>query len=344
MVELLPDIQQLFRHYNALYFDDALGACNVGWSPLLRSNSSTCLYIEAYRCEIRLSKRLLRHISSADLKNSLLHEMIHAFLWIKQKNKNRSKHGPNFWALAKEINNSCKDDNQKPPNGYNISDQHTFNDEAETSAVHHWMCESYGHLAKREISRRPSLSECFEKTCHENDCGNLSCGCHRNSKLPFGQYNKIDIYDVGGKEKHVEGFQENNECEGSDSSNATKRKRRIQLAEGRKDNNNIKMQGKFTNVCSSMSHKTNCSENILTYQRTYRKKCNKSNIEKNKSYRRKREISLVIPWLGVYTDEESEEDEEPLINKRGVKRMKLKESKERSGQIGLTPEEVIYLD
>ncbi|PKU84483.1 hypothetical protein MA16_Dca002996 [Dendrobium catenatum] len=179
MAETLPDIQILFRHYNALYFDDALGACIVTWAPRMRRSIGTCRYIEAGHCEIHMSKPLLKLRSSSDLKNSLLHEMVHAFLWIKRNNKSRRYHS---------------------------------------------------------------------------------------------------------------------------------------------------------------------SENLQKYQITcQQKKCNEGIIEKNKSSKRKREVSLIIPWLGVCTDEESEEDKEPLINKRSVKRMKLKESEERARQIALT-HEIIYLD
>ena len=41
-----------------------------------------CSYLEGGGCEIRLSEPLLKFRSTADLKNTLLHEMIHAFLYV----------------------------------------------------------------------------------------------------------------------------------------------------------------------------------------------------------------------------------------------------------------------
>ncbi|KAH0464328.1 hypothetical protein IEQ34_007114 [Dendrobium chrysotoxum] len=318
MAETLPDIQKLFRHYNALYFDDALGACIVTWAPRMRRSIGTCRYIEAGHCEIHMSKSLLKLRSSSDLKNSLLHEMIHAFLWIKRNNKSR-RHDSYFWAIANEINSSCKDDDQRPRSGYNINDQHMFHDEAETATVHHWMCKSCGHVIKRDIDRGScSPSDCLEKTSHGGDSGNLSC------------------------EWHSSGVQENDGGKLTDISHVTRQTKRIQPAE---EHNLIsRTQKKSTNFCSSVSVITKSSENLQKYQTTCKqKKPNEGSIEKNKSSKRKREVSLIIPWLGVCTDEESEEEKEPLINKRSVKRMKLKESEERARQIGLT-HEVIYLD
>lgn len=88
---------------------------------------------------------------------------------------------------------------------------------------------------------------------------------------------------------------------------------------------------------------------IPRQRRTSCKKiCNLSNAEANTNHKRRREITLVIQLLGVYTDEESEEDLEPLINKRSERRKKMKQvnnSDERGEETtGLTPHEVISLD
>ncbi|KAI0516290.1 hypothetical protein KFK09_008962 [Dendrobium nobile] len=337
MAETLPDIQNLFRHYNALYFDDALGACIVNWAPRMRRSIGTCRYIEAGHCEIHMSKPLLKLRSSSDLKNSLLHEMVHAFLWIKRNNKSRSRHDNYFWAKANEINSSCKNDDQRPCSGYNISDQHMFHDEAETATVHHWMCKSCGHVIKRDMDR----GSCSPSD-PGGDCGNLSCEWHRHKKLCSGLHNKAGISGFRGKQRTVEGAQENDGGKLTDITHVSKQTRRIQPAEDLKPISIT--QKKSTNLCSSVSAKTKSSENLQKYQITCKqKKCNEGSIEKNKSSKRKREVSLIIPWLGVCTDEESEEDKEPLINKRSVKRMKLKESEERARQIALT-HEIIYLD
>lgn len=49
--------------------------------------AGVCRYLPGGGCEIHLSEPLLKFRSTADVKNTLLHEMIHAFLWIKHNNK-----------------------------------------------------------------------------------------------------------------------------------------------------------------------------------------------------------------------------------------------------------------
>jgi len=48
-----------------------------------------CCYLEGVGCEIRLSEPLLKFRSTADLKNTLLHEMIHAFLYVTSNKRDR---------------------------------------------------------------------------------------------------------------------------------------------------------------------------------------------------------------------------------------------------------------
>ncbi|KAK8958131.1 hypothetical protein KSP40_PGU007279 [Platanthera guangdongensis] len=69
------------------------------------------------------------------------------------------------------------------------------------------------------------------------------------------------------------------------------------------------------------------------------KRCNLSNTGEG-------EITLVMQVFGVCAGEESEEESEPLINKRSErrKRMKFDASGGRCGETGLIPHEVICLD
>ncbi|XP_058078179.1 uncharacterized protein LOC131226615 isoform X4 [Magnolia sinica] len=192
MDEPNPDIHALFCYYNILYFDNALGACILSWSSKrMTLCAGVCHYLSGGSCEIRLSEPLLKFRSSADLKNTLLHEMIHAYLWIKNKNKDHSDHGPSFQKLMKEINSSLVIDHQRPDGGYNITIYHSFNDEVDSYRVHHWKCQSCGDLIKRAMNREPSSSDCVVKASHEGFCGNSSCHWHIHKMSCTGNYKKI---------------------------------------------------------------------------------------------------------------------------------------------------------
>ncbi|CAN6465619.1 unnamed protein product [Victoria cruziana] len=87
VVDPHPDIHELFCYYNALYFEDTLDACLVTWSSgRMTLCAGICHYMGGGSCEICLSEPLLKFRSSIDLKNTLLHEMIHAYLFVKYKN------------------------------------------------------------------------------------------------------------------------------------------------------------------------------------------------------------------------------------------------------------------
>lgn len=374
MVEPRPDIHELFCYYNSLYFSDALGACIVSWDPRLTSMAASCDCVEEGLCEIQLSVPLLKCRSSADIKNILLHEMIHAFLWIMHKNSNHSDHGSKFWNIANSINSNSKDDNQRPCSGYNINIHHDFQYEEITDITHLWMCASCGDSIKREINKEPSLGDCIEKNV-DNNCGNLSCGWHMHMKLCPGRYEKVD---------DISGLKDNGNSIGvkgkkhKDSSHFNRQNRlKLLPTEEIKDKRVVKRprimaeyllsgDDKLKNL-GKKSSQTDCSNSnqctmmdlrnrslamgpeIPRQPRTTCKKiCNIYNSEEVKCIKREREISLVIPILDVYTDEESEEDLQPLINKRSEwrKRMKLFNNSDGKGEqaTGLTPPEVISLD
>nr|CAD1826482.1 unnamed protein product [Ananas comosus var. bracteatus] len=193
VVEPSPDIHKLFCFYNKLYFDDALGACIVRWSsPRMTSCAGTCRFLRGGGCEIHLSEPLLKKRSTTDLKKTLLHEMIHAFLFITQNKKDRRyHHGSMFQDLMNTINSSSQADHQRPSGGYNITVYHDFHEEADSYRLHHWRCESCGDLIKRAINRKPSATDCIKKAGHGNVCGNSSCHWHSHQMSCGGTYAKI---------------------------------------------------------------------------------------------------------------------------------------------------------
>lgn len=71
-------------------------------------------------CDIALSEPLLKLRPRKDLIETLLHEMIHAFLFVTNRDQDRDGHGPNFKAHMHRINKSA---------GLNITIYHSFHDE-----------------------------------------------------------------------------------------------------------------------------------------------------------------------------------------------------------------------
>ncbi|KAI0524849.1 hypothetical protein KFK09_004238 [Dendrobium nobile] len=378
MAEPRPDIHELFCYYNSLYFSEALGTCILSWAPCLTSMPASCDCIEEGLCEIQLSVPLLKSRSSTDLKNILLHEMIHAFLWIIHKNNNHSEHGSKFWNIANLINSNHKDDDQRPSNGYHITARHGFQNEENTHDAHLWMCTSCGDFNKGGMNGEPSPSGCLENNGGD-DCGNILCGWHRHKKLCPGQYEKVvDVSAFKNKGKSI-GVQANERDNQTDLPRFDRQYRqRLLPAEEIKDKRVIKRPRIMSEYLSSITNKPrssgkksaqpDCSNNsnqllvmdlkdrslaagpeIPRQRRTSCKKiCNLPDREENTNHKRRREITLVIQLFGVYTDEESEEDPDPLINKRSErrKRMKLCNNSDGRGEqtAGFTPYEVISLD
>ncbi|KAK8928393.1 hypothetical protein KSP39_PZI017234 [Platanthera zijinensis] len=387
MAEPGPDIHELFCHYNSLYFNDDLITCFVSWAPCLTSMASSCDCTVEGHCEIQLSVPLLKCRSSADLKNILLHEMIHAFMWIVHKINNHSDHGPIFQNKLKSMNLNRMDDLQRPSNGYNVTSHHGFQNEENASRAHLWMGASCGNLIKRGMNREEPLhSDSVEKKGCDNNCNNHSYEWQGPKKLCSGRYEKVD--DISGfkdKGKSIEDFsqlsgvQENAEKKrkGSSQFNRQTRPRLLLPADEIKDKRVSKRprimaeyflsgDDKPKNLGKKSSQPDCSNNNQLTVvdlrtrtlamgpeiprqpRTTCRKICSVPYTEESKHNKRPREISLVIQQFGVYTDEESEEDLQPLINKRSERRKKMKmfSNSDRKAELtaGLTPREVISLD
>ena len=75
---------------------------------------------------VRLSKPLLKYRSLDELLETLLHELIHAWLFLTKDRRTRDigrdGHGPDFLAKMKEINNTT---------GLRLSVYHGFRDEVD---------------------------------------------------------------------------------------------------------------------------------------------------------------------------------------------------------------------
>ncbi|XP_042541982.1 DNA-dependent metalloprotease SPRTN isoform X2 [Dipodomys spectabilis] len=164
-----PDLQALFVQFNDRFFWGQLEAVEVKWSARMTLCAGICLYEgRGGMCSIRLSEPLLKLRPRKDLVETLLHEMIHAYLFVTDNDKDREGHGPEFCKHMRRINNLT---------GANITIYHSFHDEVEEYRRHWWRCDGpcqyrqpyYGYV-KRSTNRAPSCHDYWWAE-HQKTCG-----------------------------------------------------------------------------------------------------------------------------------------------------------------------------
>ncbi|CAL5064447.1 unnamed protein product [Urochloa decumbens] len=191
-----PDIEELFRHYDLLYFQGALAGAGftVKWgscSTLGSSSFGSCTFSRPQNT-ITLSEPVLQYLPCADRKNALLHLMIHAIIYIKHHRADRCQHGPLFRDWMDAINSCSLKDHQRPDGGYNITTRHDFSPEEPRSFKGIlWKCESCGDTLLRATNLGPPTDAC----CIENvnmgaSCGNMLCHWHNHKNDCCGTYEK----------------------------------------------------------------------------------------------------------------------------------------------------------
>jgi predicted SprT family Zn-dependent metalloprotease len=171
--ELCPDIHTLFATYNQEYFEGLLGMCTVEWSDKMTLCAGLC-YMKGSRqgrhCVIRLSRPLLQYRPFSDTINTLLHEMIHAHIFIKRGRSilERDGHGPDFQAQMHRINGLA---------GSSVTVFHTFHEEVRALKRHVWRCQGacsrrapfYGWV-RRAMNRAPQPADWWWAQ-HQAACG-----------------------------------------------------------------------------------------------------------------------------------------------------------------------------
>ncbi|KAL4473968.1 hypothetical protein ABPG72_000330 [Tetrahymena utriculariae] len=152
----------------------------------MTSCAGTCKHSSNNSCTITLSESLLQYRNSNELKQTLLHEMIHAFLFLTNPKAclTEGGHGEEFKSLMSFINSVS---------GLNITVYHSFIDEVESFRVHVWKCNGpcqnqspYFGICKRQMNRPPQKSD-FWFESHQKNCG--------------GQFMKIDGPEFGNDGK-----------------------------------------------------------------------------------------------------------------------------------------------
>lgn len=166
-----PDIHALFLQFDRLYFRSRLANVEVRWSPRMTLCAGLCCY-EGHGglCSIRLSKPLLALRPRKDLVQTLLHEMIHAYLFVTNNNKDHDGHGPEFLEHMNRINKIS---------GANVTIYHSFHDEVNSFRTHWWQCDGpcrqrspYHGLVKRSMNRPPGPRDTWWDQ-HRSTCGGV---------------------------------------------------------------------------------------------------------------------------------------------------------------------------
>ncbi|NXP48097.1 SPRTN protein, partial [Heliornis fulica] len=164
-----PDVHGLFVQFNEALFWGRLASVDVSWSPRMTLCAGLCRYEgKGGMCSIRLSEPLLKLRPRKDLVETLLHEMIHALLFVTHNNKDRESHGPEFCKHMFRINRLT---------GANVTIYHTFHDEVDLYRQHWWRCNGpcqnrkpYFGYVKRSVNRAPSARD-FWWAEHQERCG-----------------------------------------------------------------------------------------------------------------------------------------------------------------------------
>ncbi|VDK65046.1 unnamed protein product, partial [Anisakis simplex] len=191
LIDPTPDIHALFLQFNDTFFQGTLAGCEVRWSPRMTLCAGLCSYEgRGGLCSIRLSKPLLSLRPRKDLVETLLHEMIHAYLFVTVRNRDRDGHGESFQFHMRRINARA---------GTHITIYHSFHAEVRNYHQHWWRCEGvcrkrppFFGFVKRAMNRAPGPSD-YWWSRHQASCG----GKFVKVKEPEGYTN--------GKKKSLEG-------------------------------------------------------------------------------------------------------------------------------------------
>ncbi|KAJ8275145.1 hypothetical protein COCON_G00097700 [Conger conger] len=195
MLDPSPDVRAMFLQFNDMLFWGKLCGVEVKWSPRMTLCAGVCSYEgRGGLCSIRLSEPLLKLRPRRDLVQTLLHEMIHALLFVTQNNRDRDGHGPEFCKHMDRINNST---------GTKITVYHTFHDEVDLYRQHWWRCSGpcqtrkpfFGYV-KRAMNRAPSARDPWWAE-HQRSCG----GTYVKIKEPedYGKKGKKGAKDTDTK-------------------------------------------------------------------------------------------------------------------------------------------------
>ncbi|KAJ2950233.1 hypothetical protein O0L34_g11595 [Tuta absoluta] len=170
LIDPTPNIHNLFIQFDKIFFCAKLASrAVVRWSKRMYSCAGICSYEgRGGLCDIALSEPLLKLRPRKNLVETLLHEMIHAYLFITCRDLDRDGHGPNFKAHMHRINKSA---------GINITIYHDFHDEVKLYQNHVWRCNGpcqqrrpYFGIVRKTAKRPPGPKDYWWEN-HRRYCG-----------------------------------------------------------------------------------------------------------------------------------------------------------------------------
>ena len=173
----------------------------VGFSKETTSCVGTCTFKGRLSgCRIALSEPLLKFRPRSDLLSTLLHEVIHAYLFMAEgiQRDEFDGQGPKFQSYAARIN--------VPERGrVSITPYHTFHDEVELYRMHHWTCQKCGKLVKRAMNRAPGRHDTWWPV-HATRCGGAFVKTKEpplKTKKPKKK-KKVKVEQVGNVNRKIE--------------------------------------------------------------------------------------------------------------------------------------------
>ena len=95
---------ELFALFSDQYFYGSLGCVKLEWSNRMTLSAGLCMYKGGNDVTIRLSRKLLQYRPFSDHINTLLHEMIHAYLFLTKNIRDHDGHGEDFQLHMCRIN------------------------------------------------------------------------------------------------------------------------------------------------------------------------------------------------------------------------------------------------
>ncbi|OCT62311.1 hypothetical protein XELAEV_18043392mg [Xenopus laevis] len=167
IIDPKPNLQDLFDEFRETIFLGILPELKVKWSRKMTRSSGQCVHSmnengDCKGCVIELSQPILELRPRRDTVESLLHEMIHAFLCARNQRDPDDPHGKNFLKIMEVINRKV---------GTNITIEHSFDEEVEALKKHWWTCDGpCQKVVKRTRNMVPSSKERWFRE-HEQTCG-----------------------------------------------------------------------------------------------------------------------------------------------------------------------------
>ncbi|KAH8741914.1 hypothetical protein FG386_003041 [Cryptosporidium ryanae] len=188
--EEFPDIHDVLLQYNDLYFYGSLGSVVIKWSKRMTLCAGRCTYEPGGRCVVSLSEPILKYRTVKELRETILHELIHAYLFVTLNNRDRTSHGPEFCYHMNRINALT---------GLNITIYHSFHEEVNYYRKYVWRCNGvcrnkpphYGFI-RRSVNREPNRND-FWWAQHKSTCG----GKFIKQKVRSGAEENVDTEPAG---------------------------------------------------------------------------------------------------------------------------------------------------